>query len=191
MLTLPNLQVERFFLKFGVIPNNLTNYFSSNIYTLFTSMFLHGGILHLVGNMLYLYIFGDNVENIMGHFRYLIFYLICGIGASFLQVFVMPSSIIPMVGASGAISGILGAYVLKFPRANVSILIFIFFFIRIVKVPALFVLGFWFFIQLSEGLTSLGLDINGGVAWFAHVGGFIAGLLAVNLFEKKKVRIIL
>lgn len=160
-----------------------------NILTLFTSMFVHGGILHLLGNMLYLWIFGDNVEAIMGHGRFLFFYVTCGLVATLSHIVVEPSSMVPMVGASGAISGILGAYFLRFPRARVHVLFILFFFIRIARVSALFVLGFWFVMQLFNGFGTLGME-GQGVAWFAHIGGFVAGMVLVFLFERKeRVRI--
>lgn len=156
-----------------------------NVVTLITSLFLHGGFFHLAGNMLYLWIFGDNVESIMGHFRFLVFYLCCGVIATMTHVFIDPSATIPMIGASGAISGVLAAYLVRFPHAKVHILIIFFFFIRVVKVSAVFVLGFWFLVQILNGLGTLGVR-GGGVAWFAHIGGFAAGLVLVFLFTKKK-----
>jgi membrane associated rhomboid family serine protease len=149
--------------------------------SLFSSMFLHGGFFHLAGNMLYLWIFGDNVEDQLGHVRFVVFYILCGLAASLLHVFMTPNSQVPMVGASGAIAGILGAYMIRFPRARILTLIFFGFFIRIVAIPALFVLGFWFILQLLYGLPSIG-STSGGVAWFAHVGGFIAGIVLFRLF---------
>ncbi len=190
-------EFQAFIYQFGVIPWEMTHlqeaphipliYHSDipNIFTLLTSIFIHGGILHLLGNMLYLWIFGDNIESLLGHMRFLIFYLFCGLAAAFVQIITGPNSLIPMVGASGAISGVLGAYLLRFPRAKVHVLIFFFFFIRIIRVSALFVLGFWFVIQLISGLGALELGETGGVAWFAHVGGFIAGMILVFPFEKK------
>ena len=152
--------------------------------TLLTSMFLHGGLLHLLGNMLYLWIFGDNIEAIMGPVRFLIFYLLCGLAATLSHVVLTPDSTIPMVGASGAISGILGAYLLKFPRAKVHILVILFIIIRTFKISALWVLGFWFVMQVLSGLGSLGSAQESGVAWFAHIGGFLAGMILVFFFQK-------
>jgi len=158
--------------------------------TIFTAMFLHGGLLHLLGNMLYLWIFGDNVEALMGPGRFLFFYLGCGFLAAATHVITAPDSMVPMIGASGAVSGVLGAYFLRFPRAKVHVLVIILFFIRIVRIPALFVLGFWFVMQVLSGTGSLGSSGPGDVAWFAHIGGFISGILLVMLFEKKeRVRI--
>jgi len=143
----------------------------------FTSIFLHGGWLHLIGNMLFLYIFGDNVEGVMGHFRYLVFYLICGVAASLVHLITAPFSPVPTVGASGAIAGVLGAYFLLFPRARVVTLVPIFFFIQIVEIPAFIFLGFWFLLQFLSGSAALfSSPGSGGVAWWAHIGGFAAGV---------------
>ncbi len=150
--------------------------------SLFSSMFLHGGFLHLAGNMLYLWIFGDNVEDQLGHVKFFIFYILCGLAASLLHIITTPNSKVPMVGASGAIAGVLGAYMIRFPRARILTLIFFGFFIRIVAVPALFVLGFWFILQLLYAFPSIG-STSGGVAWFAHVGGFLAGIVLFKLFS--------
>lgn len=147
--------------------------------TIFSSMFLHGGFLHLFGNMLYLWIFGNNIEDTLGHFRFFFFYLVCGLAAGLTQIFSNPNSTVPMIGASGAVAGVLGAYLLLFPTARVLTLMFIFIFIKFIRIPALLVLGFWFFLQL--------LGIWGGaiseVAFFAHVGGFVAGLILVKIFQ--------
>ena len=155
-------------------------------FSLVTSMFLHGGWMHLIGNMLYLWIFGNNIEDVMGHAKFVIFYLICGILAAGSHALTDPSSTIPMVGASGAISGVLGAYLLLFPRAQVLVLIPLGFFIRMMYVPAGLVLGFWFLLQILSGSATLGQS-GGGVAWFAHVGGFVAGLALIGLFKRPDV----
>jgi len=152
------------------------------VMTLFTSMFLHAGFLHLGGNMLYLWIFGNNIEDVMGRFRFILFYLICGVAAVYAHAFTDSHSTIPMVGASGAISGVLGAYLLLFPHARVLTLMPFGFFTQIVKVPAMVVLGFWFIGQFANGMFS-GRG-RGGVAWFAHVGGFLAGMALIHLFKK-------
>jgi len=153
--------------------------------TVFTSMFLHGGLLHLGGNMLFLWIFGDNVEDSMGHLRYLVFYLVCGVVAALAQAWVEPNSTVPIVGASGAISGVLGAYILLHPQATVRTLVFFGFFVTIVHIPAMLVLGLWFAMQfLSAAITPTG---EGGVAFWAHVGGFVAGMILVSLFKKRDV----
>ena len=137
--------------------------------------------------MLYLWIFGDNIEYIMGSFRFLLFYLLVGLAASFSHIIMEPSSAVPMIGASGAISGVLGAYLIKFPKAKVLVVIFLFIIIQTVYIPAVFVLGFWFLMQLVSGFSSLGVKGGGGVAWWAHIGGFITGILLVNKFQKRRV----
>src|SRR6266704_4438771 len=156
----------------------------SNGMTLLTAMFLHGSILHLAGNMLYLWIFGNNVEDVMGHARFLLFYLLCGLTGSFVQIAAAPLSRVPMIGASGAIAGVLGAYLVLFPTARVLTLIFVFVFARVVPIPALIVLGFWFLLQL----LSAGEITAGGVAWFAHIGGFAAGLGLIVPFRRRRPR---
>ena len=155
---------------------------------LFTCMFLHGGLFHLGGNMLYLWIFGNNIEDELGHFRFLVFYLLCGLIASLTHAALSPYSRVPMIGASGAISGVLGAYALRFPWARVKTLIFLFFFITVIDIPAIYFLGFWFFFQFLEATSSLGINRAGGVAWFAHVGGFVAGMVLFRFFPKRKRR---
>ena len=148
-----------------------------------TSMFLHGGWFHIVGNMWFLWVFGDNVEDAMGPARFLIFYLLCGLAAVAAQILVNPSSPIPMVGASGAIGGVMGAYALLFPRVPVHMLVFLGFYVDRISVPAFLMLGYWFLLQLIGGIPSLSGD-GGGVAFFAHVGGFLAGLALVPLFRQ-------
>jgi len=145
-----------------------------------TSMFMHGGWLHLIGNMWFLYIFGDNVEDAMGHLRFAVFYLLCGLAAVAAQLIASPSSALPMVGASGAIGGVMGAYVVLYPRAPVHMLVFFGFFITRIVVPAFFMLGYWFLIQLLAGIGSIGSS-SGGVAFWAHVGGFLAGIVLLRL----------
>jgi len=150
---------------------------------IFVSMFLHGGLLHIGGNMLYLWIFGDNIEDRLGHFPYLVFYLACGFLATFAHAFFNPASRMPSIGASGAIAGVLGAYLILFPTARVTTLIPIIFFIIVREIPAVFLLGFWFVIQFFSGWGSLGAaQDTGGVAYFAHIGGFVAGMILVVLF---------
>jgi membrane associated rhomboid family serine protease len=169
----------------GVVPARLlANPTPGQLTTLVTSMFLHGGWLHLFSNMLALYIFGDNVEDRLGHGRYALFYLLCGLVAGLTHVLFNPTSPVPTIGASGAISGILGAYFLLFPTARVITLIPIFVFPWIVEIPALVYLGFWFLSQLLNGTLEIvaGAQSYGGVAWWAHAGGFIAGLVLVLLF---------
>jgi membrane associated rhomboid family serine protease len=153
-----------------------------NLVTIFVSMFLHGGFLHIAGNMLYLWIFGDNIEDRLGHVRYLFFYLFCGFGATLAHAFFNPHSRLPSIGASGAIAGVLGAYLILFPRARVTTLIPIFVFITVREVPAIFVLGLWFVLQLFSGVGSLGAveGTGSGVAYFAHIGGFVLGMLLIK-----------
>jgi hypothetical protein len=186
--------LESVFGRFGVVPSNLiaaiqgSEYFVLPILSLFTSMFLHGGWAHLLGNMVYLWVFGDNVEDKLGRVRYVLFYLLCGVAASAVHIYVAPASTLPTVGASGAISGVLGAYLLLFPGARVVTLIPIFFFIQVAELPAIVVLGFWFVLQFFNGIASLGMSTAGmgGVAWWAHIGGFVAGCLLV--FPLRKYR---
>ena len=153
-----------------------------HVFTPLTSMFLHGGWLHLIGNMWFLWLFGNNVEDSMGRARYLVFYLLSGLAAAATQTFMNPSSAIPMVGASGAISGVMGAYIVLYPRVRVHMLIFLGFFITRAAVPAYLMLGYWFLLQILGGLPSLG-DETGGVAFWAHAGGFLAGALMIQLFK--------
>ncbi len=157
--------------------------------SLVTSMFLHGSIMHVAGNMWFLWVFGDNIEDVLGHAKFLVFYLVCGIAAALAQAFMNPFSNLPMVGASGAIAGVMGAYIVKFPRARILTLVFIFIFITTVDVPAVVMLAYWFFIQLFSGLGSVAhthLTGGGGVAWFAHVGGFIAGIILIKVMGTRE-----
>ena len=155
--------------------------------TVFTSMFMHGGWMHLIGNMLYLWIFGDNVEDSMGHARFLVFYLLCGIAAVLAQALPDPSSIVPMVGASGAISGVLGAYLLLYPHARVLVVIPLGFILQTMRIPAGIVLLLWFGLQLlSNAMQSAG---QGGVAFRAHIGGFVAGMILIPLFKQRRFRL--
>jgi membrane associated rhomboid family serine protease len=155
-------------------------------YTPLSSMFLHGGWLHLIGNMWFLWIFGNNVEDSMGHARFLVFYLLCGLAAAALQVLSRPDSPIPMVGASGAIGGVMGAYVVLYPRVRVHLLVVFGFYVGRIVVPAVFMLGYWFLLQLVGGAVSLGSE-GGGVAFWAHVGGFLAGALLVIPFRNRRL----
>jgi membrane associated rhomboid family serine protease len=167
---------------YGVVPLRVANIVTSEpgmihyaIFPFFTSMFLHGGWLHLLGNMLYLYIFGDNVEDALGHVRYLLFYLACGVVASLTHLALNLNSQVPTVGASGAIAGVLGAYFLLYPKAKVVTLLPIFIFIQIIEIPAFLFLGFWFLLQFISGTAASASQNAGGVAWWAHIGGFAAG----------------
>jgi membrane associated rhomboid family serine protease len=179
-------RLDGFVQAFGAVPREITTGRDlppmaplGNVYlTLITSMFLHGGWLHLGGNMLYLWVFGDNVEDTFGSFRYLLFYLVCGLAATVLQIAMSPGSDLPSIGASGAIAGVLGAYIVMFPTAQVRTLLILGFFILIPRIPALFLIGAWFLLQLLSGLGQLGIaEETGGVAFWAHVGGFVAGLI--------------
>ena len=154
--------------------------------TIFTSMFLHGGWMHLIGNMVYLWIFGDNIEHSLGHVRYLVFYLVCGIAAAFAQSISAPTSVVPMVGASGAISGILGAYLVLHPRANIKVFVFMII-ITTINLPAFIVLGGWFVMQLlSSAQANAG---EAGVAFLAHIGGFVAGAVLIFFFRRRSVQV--
>lgn len=153
-----------------------------------TAMFLHAGWLHLLGNLLYLWIFGDNVEDMMGRVRFTIFYLLAGVGAALAQVLADTGSGVPAVGASGAIAGVLGAYLLLFPQARVDTLVTWSYFARLRTMPAIVVLGFWFVLQFLNGVMAFGIGQVGGVAWFAHIGGFVIGLATVKLFVPRGTR---
>jgi membrane associated rhomboid family serine protease len=174
--------VEEFILYFGLIPA------AFSWVAVLTSMFLHGSLLHFGGNMLYLWIFGDNVEDRMGHGRFLVFYLLCGTAAALAQTIVNPDSVVPMVGASGAIAGVMGAYFVLYPRSRIVTLLPLFFFFQIVEIPAIFFLGFWFLMQLLSGVgsvaTAVGGEPAGGIAFWAHAAGFLAGLSGVLVFRR-------
>jgi membrane associated rhomboid family serine protease len=190
-LSLPPRAAARFVYLYGLIPTEISSgdllvTHPVPLYaTLLTSMFVHGGLFHIAGNMLYLWIFGDNVEDRMGRLKFLIFYLLSGLAAAGAQILSDPHSKIPMIGASGAISGVLGAYLLLFPHARVLTLLALGWFIRLVEIPALVVLGFWIVFQVLNGLLTLGVQV-GGVAWFAHIGGFVAGLVMVIPFSRRR-----
>lgn len=189
---------EAFIFEFGATPCRLTGScdrgdFPSPYVTIFTSMFLHGSPLHVASNMLYLWIFGDNVEDTLGHGRFLAFYLLSGVGAAVAQTVTSPTSGIPMIGASGAVSGVLGAYLLLFPYATILTLVIFGFFVRTVHIPAVIVLGFWIVLQLINGwltvsASAMGRGETGGVAWFAHIGGFLAGMVLLLLFRPRTSR---
>ncbi len=194
-LSLSTIDVGRFFQDWGVVPVQLVDWLESPSVveepsTVVTSMFIHGGWLHLIGNMLFLWVFGDNVEDAMGHGRYLVFYLLAGLAATTLQVFIDQESLIPMVGASGAIAGVLGAYLVLYPRATVSVVIPWLWFFGAFPVPAAFLIVFWFLLQLLSGFASLGAasGVTEGIAFWAHVGGFVAGVVLVWVFRRQKPR---
>ena len=177
----------------GMIPAVLFNdtELSSELYmvpaeiTVLTSMFMHGGFMHLGGNMLYLWIFGNNIEDSMGHFRFIIFYLLCGTAAALAQAIVDPGSEIPMIGASGAVSGVLGAYLLLYPHAKVLVVVPIIIIIKTFRIPAMFVLGLWFAMQLISSANTVSGE--GGTAWWAHIGGFVAGMVLIPFFKHRHV----
>lgn len=178
--------------SYGAIPRSL---FSGDpvqpihpYLTIFSSMFMHGGLFHIAGNMLYLWIFGNNIEDSIGHLKFIAFYLFCGVVAAMSHALLNPSSNTPMIGASGAISGVLGAYLLLFPHARVHTLLFFGFFFQVVRIPALIVIGFWAIIQIVNGLVSQSIAGQGGVAWFAHVGGFVAGLVTIKLWTGRRMQ---
>ena len=187
--------LQYFVYKMGAIPYEITHFKALSLVlmdsreplarlspplTLIVSMFMHGGIFHLAFNMLYLWIFGNNVEDFLGPIRFILFYLVSGLGASLTHILFNPGSQVPMIGASGAIAGILGAYLILYPHAQVLTLVFLFFFIRIIAIPAAIVLGLWFLIQV------LNIGAGGGVAWFAHIGGFLVGILLVKTLAKRR-----
>ncbi|HEX7795918.1 MAG TPA: rhomboid family intramembrane serine protease [Vicinamibacterales bacterium] len=181
-LGLPREELPVFLRQFGVVPA----YFSPP--TLITSMFLHGSWSHVLGNMWYLWIFGDNVEDRMGHFRFLIFYLLCGIIAALGQIFIDPTSTLPTIGASGAIAGVMGAYFVLYPQSRVLTLIPLIIFWEIVELPAIFLLGFWFLMQLfsAGAIAATANSQMGGVAFMAHVAGFLTGVAGVFVFRKRE-----
>ncbi len=188
-LTSPDM--KGFIFNYGLIPRefflNLKELkIGDSIFPFFSSMFLHGGFFHIISNMWFFWIFGNNVEDAMGHFKFLIFYLLCGVGAGLSQILMNPHSTIPMVGASGAISGVLGAYFLFYPGARILTLVIAFFFVRMIYVPAGIFILIWFFMQVVNSLT-----INpegGGIAWYAHIGGFLTGIFLAGFFVRKRVR---
>lgn len=176
--------------KMGAIPYEITHFRTiasfpriSPPLALLTSMFLHGGLLHLFGNMLYLWIFGNNIEDFLGPIRFVLFYFLSGLGASLTHIIFNPNSQVPMIGASGAIAGVLGAYLILYPRARVLTLVFLFFFIRIIPIPAIIVLGFWLLVQV------LNIGLGGGVAWFAHIGGFLIGIGLIKIYSKRRGKV--
>ncbi len=190
--------LQHFIFYYGIVPvryfdPRFAHYFSivDQIVPIFTSMFLHGGWLHLIGNMWTLYIFGDNVEGYLGHFRYLVFYFLCGLIAAFIHIVTNAHSHVPTIGASGAIAGVMGAYFLLYPNARILSLVPIFFFVTIIEIPAYVFLGFWFFIQFFNGTFAIASGANqfGGIAWWAHIGGFGGGyLLLKTVFGPQKPR---
>jgi membrane associated rhomboid family serine protease len=185
--TLPPYAFKMFILANSTVPARIPAFLNGHtsfevaFLPLLTSMFLHSGLAHIAGNMLFLWIFGDNIEDYFGHLLYLFFYLVCGIGAGLLHVFFNLNSSLPALGASGAISGVMGAYMLLFPRERILTLVFIF----LVPIPAVFILGYWFLLQFLSGIHALGAGATGGVAWWAHVGGFLLGMLLTGLVRRR------
>ena len=182
--TLNPLALNQFVEQWGIIPDSRPFHLTS----LLTSMFLHGGWLHLAGNMLFLWVFGRNIEELIGGGRFLVFYLLCGLAAAVTHVMLNPYSRVPTIGASGAIAGVMGAYLIKFPRARIVTLVPIFVFITTMEIPAAILLVYWFGIQFFSGIGSLATAdyTGGGVAWFAHVGGFLTGLLLIRVFPVRR-----
>ena len=187
--------IEPFIEQFGVIPLRTmagATYGATLLAIVvpyFTSLFLHSGWMHLIGNMWYLWIFGDNVEDRLGHFSFLLFYILCGLGAGIAHTLANASSAIPSIGASGAIAGVLGAYFVSYPYARVQTLIPLFIFVQVIEIPAVIVLGFWFLLQFISGAATFATTNaanTGGVAWWAHVGGFLVGILLLAVFPKKQ-----
>jgi membrane associated rhomboid family serine protease len=177
-------ELNRFIATYGIVPDRL------RLSSVITSMFIHGGWLHILGNMWFLWIFGRGVEDILGHAKFLIFYFACGIAAGIVHIIVNANSPVPTVGASGAIAGVMGAYLIKFPRARIVTLVPIFFFLTTLDIPAAFVLLYWFAIQFFSGVGSVGYSSasNGDVAWFAHIGGFLAGMGLILLMAPRQPR---
>jgi membrane associated rhomboid family serine protease len=173
---------DQFVTNWGVVPDDL------HVISLFTSMFLHGSWLHVLGNMLFLWVFGRNVEDLIGGTRFLIFYLVCGLVAGLVQVLANLHSSVPTVGASGAIAGVMGAYLIKFPRSQIDTLVLLFVFFTRLAIPAPFYILFWFGLQFLNGFESIGEKnyTGGGVAYFAHIGGFVAGMLLIRLFPSRQ-----
>ena len=197
--TLPEAELASFYGTFGLMParflgsmNGITERSVLNEgMTLFTSMFLHGGPMHIIGNMWILWLLGDNVEDRLGHFTFLGFYLLAGIGASLVHAVIYPASTVPTIGASGAIAGVMAAYVLMFPKAKIKVLVFLVIFITTINVPAFIFIGLWFMTQLFNGLGSLSAGEASGIAFWAHIGGFLAGiiLVIVNKIQPRRRRV--
>ena len=193
-LSSPGYRTGELFFSYGLIPSVLIGsvQLPDDVYavpasvTIFTSMFMHGGFMHLIGNMLYMWIFADNIEDGLGRTKFIIFYLLSGLGAAMSQVFVDINSQVPMVGASGAIGGVLGAYLINYPNARVLVLIPLGFFSQLIRIRALYVLGFWFILQFINSYFSS--STGGGVAYAAHIGGFVSGIILILILNKKKRR---
>ncbi len=184
--------LEKFIIQHGLIPSRFLAAPLEQIPSVFKAMFMHGSWGHVLSNMWFLFIFGDNVEDKLGHVRYLVYYLLVGVGAAAAQVYMSPASLLPMVGASGAIAGVLGGYFIMFPGARVLTFFVFVFFVRLIEIPAFFYLGLWFLMQAFNGLGALSLTAArgemGGVAWWAHAGGFAAGFVLINFFRRRLPR---
>jgi len=188
--SLPVHKLDSLVVMYGIVPARLIHSPFTGFYTLFTSMFLHGGWTHLIGNMWALYLFGDNVEDVMGHLRFLIFYILAGVVAGLVHILFNPLSTVPTIGASGAIAGVMGAYFILFPRSTIITLVPLFFLPLFIEIPAVVFIGFWFLSQFFNGTLSLVTPgVLGGVAWWAHVGGFAFGLLFHKLFTGRRRKI--
>jgi len=188
--SLPIHKLDSLVVMYGIVPARLIHSPFTGFYTLFTSMFLHGGWTHLIGNMWALYLFGDNVEDVMGHLRFLIFYILAGVVAGLVHILFNPLSTVPTIGASGAIAGVMGAYFILFPRSTIITLVPLFFLPLFIEIPAVVFIGFWFLSQFFNGTLSLVTPgVLGGVAWWAHVGGFAFGLLFHKLFTGRRRKI--
>lgn len=181
-VSLDDFSLNHFVRLYGIVPARF------EFFTLLTSMFLHGGWLHLIGNMWFLWIYGDNVEDILGRLRYLVFYLLCGVAAGLTHVLTNAGSPVPTIGASGAVAGVMGAYLVKFPHSRIVTLIPIFLLLTTVEIPAVLILAYWFLIQVLSGMAAAGqmASAQGGVAWFAHVGGFVAGMVLIALMRTEE-----
>jgi membrane associated rhomboid family serine protease len=184
--TLSQPELESFVQEYGVVPEEITQ--GEDLFTLLTSIFLHGGWLHLIGNMLFLWVFGDNIEHTLGPIIYPVFYILGGLAASAAHILLNPDSTIPSVGASGAIAAVLGAYLVMYPQSRVRVLVFLGYFATVTRITALIFLGIWFVMQLFNGVASLGVETaqTGGVAFWAHVGGFVLGVVVGFLFRGQK-----
>jgi membrane associated rhomboid family serine protease len=188
-LQLDPAPLKEFIFTWGLIPARFLGDPDGTWGTIFSSMFLHGGWFHIINNMWVLLIFGDNVEAGMGKIRYLVFYLLSGVAAGLLQTYILPGSLVPMIGASGAVAGVLGAYLILFPRSRIASLVPILFIFTIVEIPAMLFLIFWFVSQLYSGLGAIQGGGESGIAWWAHIGGFAFGVLMVFFFRKRTLRI--
>lgn len=188
-------QLDSFLFQFGIVPVKVAysgdipgSTFVNTYFPFLSYMFLHGGFIHLIGNMWYLWIFGDNIEDRLGRVRFVLFYLLCGTGSALVHVYFNSQSGVPCVGASGAIAGVLGAYMVTFPKARVLVLVPLFIVWEFIELPAVVVLGFWFLIQFFSGTASISSAQGGGVAWWAHIGGFVLGIIFIKIFSKSRYR---